>query len=321
MLLHRPSSGKNASQNTVHMKNILKVFILLSLVPAFGACHSKYAQFSTSFSHRMAWNNDSTAFAFVAVNRIYRRPKGLATFPDGGMSRTEYLDAALYYYDTLKKQLHRITGLNDLNRIFGRQKYEYTDLAFSGPLICFKMDKPLDFEIEDAARSVHNEEDSLKLAETIRYVYMTHIYNINSGVILDTNALPAGAEWTPARESDHQRQMQKRFLREITPADWGIEIGKVYPQSKNDYFDYIIYRQGYYDLVLEQIAPGFTEKDKKKILKKMERKKDNYYRAWKKCSVKKGDYYKSEAKKAHDDYTGYSQYMEMVKKRLFSDQQ
>ena len=303
------------------MNKILRILFLFSIVLILSSCHSKYGRLTTTFSSRMAWNHDSTAFAFAAMNEIYRKPKGIATFPDGGMTKTEYFDAALYYFDTTEKKLHRVTGFEEKGRFFnGRDPYKYMDLAFAGPKIYFKLDEPLDSDIKSAARQVRKEKDSLELIKSLHYIYKTHVYDIHTGTIVDTDSLPPGVKWTPARTSDHQRVMQKSYLKDFTPSDWGIDIRKQYPQSKKDYFDYIIYRKGYYDLVLEQIAPGFTEKDKKHLLKKMTQVQQNFYRAYKKYSAKKGDYNESQAEKAHDYYTSYTQYMETVRKRLYPGQ-
>ena len=266
----------------------------------------------------MAWNHDSTAFAFAAMNEIYRKPKGIGTFPDGGMSKTEYYDAALYYYDIPEKKLHRVSGFEEQGRFFRYwNQYEYMDLAFASPKIYFRLVEPSEGHIKSAARQVHNKKDSLELIKSLRYIYTTHVCDIRTGAISDIDSLPAGVKWAPARTPDHQRAMQKSYLKDITPREWGIDIRKQYPQSKKDYFDYIIYKKGYYDLVLDQIAPGFTEKDKKHLLKKMTQVQQNFYHAYKKNSAKKGEYYKSEAEKAHKYYTSYTQYMETVKKRLY----
>lgn len=101
---------------------IYTIFLSAVMIFLFNGCHSKNITIKTTYSSRYAWNNDNSAFAFVAINEIYRNPVGIAKFPDGGTTLSVYRDRSLYYYEIDKKQLHRIANLNIFNILPKKQR-------------------------------------------------------------------------------------------------------------------------------------------------------------------------------------------------------
>ena len=54
------------------------------------------------------YNDDKTKFAFFRLTTVKKPPKGIATFPDGGISKTLYSDLSVYIYDVSKQKLTKV---------------------------------------------------------------------------------------------------------------------------------------------------------------------------------------------------------------------
>jgi len=104
----------------IYNKYFFLIFSVIILL--LSSCHSKYVNISTDYSKRFAWKSDSSAFAFVAINRIYRMPKGIDKFPDGGRAKTLYYDVALYYYDINSEKLNRVVDFKNILGLYPKNR-------------------------------------------------------------------------------------------------------------------------------------------------------------------------------------------------------
>lgn len=247
-------------------------FVIVFLVPA---CHSSYLSMSTDFSYKYAWKKDSTAFAFVAVNRLYRIPVGMAKFPDGGMSKTEYFDVALYYYDLRNEKLNHIVDFNDYFILYPKKNtYQYIDLAFDDSLIFYKLSNPSDYDIRMAKRYVHDDKDSIKLMRIIKKASEINAYNIKTKKIINIDSLPSNVIWADHKSYAFLKDFRKSLLQNISCSDWGIILKDIYPQSEKKYENYIVYMEGnklMRSAVLEQIISQYQEEKILKIINRMKK--------------------------------------------------
>lgn len=92
----------------------LKRFCFISLVLILTSCHSDYIILKREICRNPSWNSKKTIVAFVALKTAYRRPIGIARFPDGGRVKFEYSDLSLYLYNLNNKQLIKELEFNDL---------------------------------------------------------------------------------------------------------------------------------------------------------------------------------------------------------------
>jgi len=289
---------------------IISVVFLLLL----SSCHSKDFKISREFSKVYAWNRDSTAFAFTAINKIYRSPEGIAKFPDGGKIKIEYYDVALYYYDIKNKTLNRIVDFNDILPLYWKDRYYWsTKILFNDSLIYYKIDTPDKDEIRWARDRTNDDKESMKLDQIINKVSKIHTYNIRMHTINSLDFLPSNVEWAKFN-SDKAKKLRKRCLEKIPCADWGINIQKQFQQSKDIYIDYIVEGMGS-DIsrkcIWEQIAPSFNKDDVKNIIVKMEDYKTKLYEEFK--NNDDGPYQKSLKKSRYENYT---RYFDKIKNRL-----
>lgn len=243
----------------------------------FSSCHSTYLNISTDYSYKYAWKSDSSKFAFVAINRIYRMPAGIAKFPDGGMSKTEYFDIALYYYDLKNEKLNRIVDFKDYFILYpGKNKYQYIDLAFDDSLIFYKLSNPSAFDIITAKRHVHSDKDSIKLMRIIDKVSEINACNIKNKKIIPFNSLPSNIVWADRKSYNFLKDIRKNLLKKISYSDWGINLKNIYLQSEKKYENYIVYKEGnelMRNAVLEQIISQYQEEKILKIINRMKKHK------------------------------------------------
>ncbi len=80
--------------------------LLLSLLLFLTSCHTKYISLDYKIEHGAMWNNNQTQIAFFISKKAYRAPKGIARFPDGGISKTIYSESGLYVFDPENKNLY-----------------------------------------------------------------------------------------------------------------------------------------------------------------------------------------------------------------------
>jgi len=287
---------------------LIKLLLGISIALFLASCHySKYLQseIHTQFAS-IAWNKDSTAFAFIAKSRLYRMPEGIAKFPDGGRAKNEYLDFSLYYFDIKQKKLTCLVCLNKFYSSYAYQWISFSNVALNlqDSLLFYKLKKPLKFEIE------YLKENNPNLLEDLSKTYSVNIYTYENSVI-DTskyqNLFNNKREWLHS-------SIRNKYLTDVPYMDWGIYLKKLYPQPKSDYMDYIIEnKHGVIDIIYEQIAPEFTDSDKKYIIDEMTKKQEAAFNDWIQIDPKENARQWAEQK---SEYEGTVKYTESVKKRL-----
>ena len=292
-----------------HKNTICLNLIVIGLVLLLSSCHSNYLNYKIDFSHNFAWKSDGSAFAFLGIKSLYRRPQGIATFPDGGKAVHEYHDVALYYYNIKDNKLNRVVDFNDLLRLYRDAGFYRMKMVFADSLLYYKLSKLYDSDIKRANEHVQTKEDSLKLSALIEKTNKTYTFNINTNKISEVDSATFDAALSQVKVDENLRKLAKEYLTKLSFADWGIILKDIYPQSKKTYIEYIVYMQGnskVRDAVFEQIAPEFTKKEIQKMLKDMD--------AYKTKLDKK--YKSSNSYKDHSHKLTYDEYYEPTRKRL-----
>ena len=251
------------------------IFLITGVISLsfLSSCRSPYLCMSTDYSYKYAWKKDNSAFAFTAINRLYRMPEGIAKFPDGGKSKTVYFDAALYYFDIRNEKLNRIADFKDFFILYPKkQDYQNLKLAFDDFRIYYKFPDANDFDIQSAKKYVHGKDDSVKLAEAVKNTSKIFVYQANTKETIKINALPENVSWADKNNIVYLKDLRKNCLKNITCADWGIVLKSVYPQSDKKYKNYIIYKKGNElsrNAVLKQVVSHFDENQISKMMDRM----------------------------------------------------
>jgi len=293
------------------MQNKYSFLIAAFLVLFLNSCSSKYLNLERSYSRNSALDNTNSAFTFIAINRLYKSPVGIATFPDGGKTTTIYNDVALYYYDIKEKKLHYAVDLNNLFILYPKNRdYHLTKLAFFDSVIYYKIHDADDYDIRSAKEHLHY--DKLRLKKAIKYVSKIHAYNTKTKEKYKLEYLPPKVEWC-SYDYDQFKKFRNIYLNKAASNEWNIVLKDIYPQSKKTYMHYIIENRNVNILktIYEQVVPSFNKTDIDYILSEMDDRKQDLYLEYKNNSD--GVYQESLKKNRYDKYL---KYIEQTKERF-----
>ena len=266
------------------------------------SCYSDYVVLYSDYSFDFAWNTDSTAYSFLAVKRLLRSPQGISKFPDGGISKIEYFDAALYYYNNKYHKLKRIADLNKYNVLYKVLDFRYIKIAFNDSVIYYKLKEISDFKREIALRNITSKEDSLKILSIVDESRLAYAYDIRTSTTTQIDSLAFFKQYKIYKENKQKNESKKYHgvsadIINLSLSDWGIILKDVYPQSDEQYINYIKYAKGgplIREAILEQIFPNISKNDIRKTIEEMSKYKQKL------------------DKKTSEDYDRY--YKEMIPK-------
>lgn len=83
------------------------IILVICLSLFLTSCHSDYISLSYKIHHSASWNDDHTRIALFITTRAFRAPKGIARFPDGVISRTEFTETSLYLFNSETKAIYK----------------------------------------------------------------------------------------------------------------------------------------------------------------------------------------------------------------------
>jgi hypothetical protein len=273
------------------------------------SCHSEYLNLSCDFDNQFAWESDNSGFAFSAISSLYRKPEGIATFPDGGRVKYEYYNAVLYSYNIKENNLKRVVDFKDLLPLYKKVQLLNTQLVFTDSLLYYKLSKPYDIEIRSTLKRSQNNEDSLKVFALVERASKAYACNKHTNEITEVDSATFNSAMRQKKVDKNLRQLALDYLSKLSYADFGILLQDIYPQSKETYIKYIVHMEGNTrtrEAIFEQIIPGFTKKEIGRMLEDMDTYKariDNKS----KSSLKYKDKLSAE---------NYDKYYESVRKRL-----
>ncbi len=285
----------------------LRVILLISIL--LPSCHSEYLNLSSDFDDQFAWENDSSGFGFLAISSLYRRPEGIAIFPDGGRVKFEYYNAVLYNYNISENKLNKVIDFKDLLLLYKKAQLLNTQLAFTDSLLYYKLSKPYDIEISTTLKRSQTNKDSLKVFAFVEKASKAYACNINTNEITEVDSATFNSVMRQKKADKNLRQLALEYLSKLSYADFGIILQDIYPQSKKTYMKYIVYMEGNTqtrNAIFEQIIPGFTKKAIRRMLKDMD-------------TFKAGIDKKSKSSLKYKDKLSaqnYDKYYESVRKRL-----
>ncbi len=258
------------------------VFAFVSIL-AFNSCHSDYLNLSIKPDGLISWNSDSAAFAFTAKTELFRKPVGIAKFPDGGMPDYIYEDYSIFVYEVHSKKLRRLVVLNGDSGACRLGGLRLTDAA-----LFYKCKK------DNGGTKVYR----INLSDLHKSAVDTH----KTKIVFSYRRFSAS--------------LYDAYLSQLKFADWGLHINDMYPQSKNMYMDYIIERTGNETMrraIYEQIVPGFSAEDKTNILEEIEKKRLALLKDYE-TTDNETDVYQKSLKK--ENYFTYIEHIKEVKKRF-----
>ncbi len=286
------------------MKNRLQILIIfISPVILVSCTHSNFLVSSVKNSYNANWNKDSTAFAFVSIENIFRPAAGLAKFPDGGISKTVFNRVAIYHYNIKNNTLTQIGEYQNIG-FMGEISTRALRIIVNDTGVLYKLPSIRDYQIYKAYRLAVNQKDSVKIKKNIEQAKHAYQYDFktNTTSIFDT-ALFNKLDTLPQRI--HGNNAEDKYIKTITLTERGIFLKDIYPQSMRMYKKYILEGRGSKDIrdaIVEQEFPKLSNKEIKNLMDKMTEFKQNLEEKSKNTVNYKIDFYS-------DRYNEYYSYM------------
>lgn len=246
-------------------------FITAVLLLSVVSCHSGYISLDCHIHNEACYNTDSSLVAFMATKRAYLKPKGIATFPDGGQSKVITHNTDLYIYHIENKTIQNEWHLDDLTRL-------KPSLLSSIRIKMFFTDSALVFRIAPVThwdfflKYARSGSDSLNI-ETARNHYSQPLewryekQEINQIGSTEFDALSN-------RGNRISLTKLKNLVSEIPLSHLGLNIMDIFPKPEKAYINETIYLKNDSSTsrraVIEQIISKLDKGDIRKLLKRMD---------------------------------------------------
>lgn len=256
--------------------NRLLFVLMAGLSLLLTSCHSEHVSLDYTVYGGAQWNTEHSKIALVASKSAYRRAKGIAAFPDGGIPDYLIKDAGLYVFNPKNKQLTEVVDFTDITELLGNSKGRYAvKIVFNDALIYYSI-KPVsgwDFWIEHS-------NDSGEVGALKEKYSKTYAYNINEKevTIVDSSLFSSAYQKNQAANRANRTELNRK-LSALPLADWGLVIQDIYPKSDKAYIEETIYLHNGSAItrraVIEQIISKRSKQEIKDLLKKMDEYKNS----------------------------------------------
>ncbi|QKG80788.1 hypothetical protein [Tenuifilum thalassicum] len=214
------------------------IFLIL-----FESCHSNYLSTKLTLGDDLAFSPDSSSFIFLAKIDIFRRPTGIARFPDGGQSKYEFTDVAFYSFNLSDSSVTRVYDLNNTLLLCNDLNYNYADLELVGDsLLAFKIDF-FEYALPFYLKRCVNHADSAKGYEVYNFLKSAYVLNIKNDKLYCIDSL----EFAKINNKSKPNRRAREYVSYLTsvPLDaFGIDLENIWPDVKDDYVDYLVLKEG-----------------------------------------------------------------------------
>ncbi len=244
----------------------LKVSWLVSLLGLFlltGCSYSNYLHMNYQVHHSPVWNQDSTTLAFVLSTRAWLPAKGLSRFPDGGMPKNLYKEVALYSYDTIHKQLSKISTFPGLTELLGSHRSNWSSrLYFHNNRLYYQIAPLMDWQwyikhanTEEEKREIENLET--KYAQPFYYDQGTQsIEKSDTSTFQSIYVKPSKSPW----------HATKVALMKMPLSSIGLDVQTIYPKSDDAYIEETLLLQNPSPVTRRAVAEQIMTKQSKELI-------------------------------------------------------
>ncbi|HDR89329.1 MAG TPA: hypothetical protein ENN63_06835 [Bacteroidetes bacterium] len=247
-------------------RTILSIFLLLFLA----SCHSDYLSLSYKIHHSAAWNDDHTRIALFITTKAFRAPKGIARFPDGGISKTVYTETSLYLFEPDTKSIYKTGRLENFPVQWNIK------IAFSDSLVYYSVSPPTEWE--QKLENAETESDSLKIYALKEAYSHPFVFNERTKEISRADSSTFSRLYSEERKADIQPLYNQ--INEVPLSELGLVLQEIYPKPAKEYInDFISSSKGGSALtkraIAEQIIAPLSKSEIRSILKSINEYGDN----------------------------------------------
>jgi hypothetical protein len=238
----------------------LNVLLVVTASILLSGCYGGI-QISSDIGWGANYNADSSQVVFYKFHHIFRHPKGLLRFPDGGISKSLYRNISLFTYSFKDSSLNRIY---DFGSFYGnRSRWETTAFFINNDVI---------FNLAPLHALPKEENDSsmtpTPMAEKSlnRWFLYKHAQDVVVEIepmAIDSSAIRKVSLSLIGRETEH-----------ISLLEWGLNFDEIYPQTKRERLAEIESFENcraYTLAIIELMANDLTAKDIDRLIRRINR--------------------------------------------------
>ncbi|HRW20410.1 MAG TPA: hypothetical protein P5509_00420 [Bacteroidales bacterium] len=245
-------------------KWVLVLFVLIAY--AFTSCYSEYLHLDYKVIDIAKVDTTNNLIPFTASTKAFRKAKGIAAFPDGGVSKYIMDDCNLWLLDKKAKTLTRLVSLYKLYAGISSVPFS-TEIVFNDSLVFFRIIPFTKYLKIDSSNNNY-----------LPKAYCANIRNRNVSEI-DTILFMQYYKIDTSREFLELNQL-KEMLSEFELKEWGFILEDLYPKSDKNYIDDFIYvAKGGNQLtrraIVEQIIATKSKNEIEAIITKMDEYKNS----------------------------------------------
>jgi len=238
-----------------------KCFYLLGLLLILTSCHTKYVSLDYKIKHGAMWNNEQTQIAFFVSKKAYRAPKGIARFPDGGISKTVFNEVSLYLFDPENKILSEALTFDSF------PSAESIKIAFTDSLIYYFFVMDWEYHLYFAK----TEADSQRVFDSKEKYAMPFVFNKNSRELNNVDTFTFSTVYREEKKVDYMTLHNQ--VSEMPLSELGMIIQEIYPKPDKEYINDFLSSEGNHltrRAIAEQIISKLSKEEIRDILKKLD---------------------------------------------------
>jgi hypothetical protein len=236
-------------------------FLVTCLLLFLTACYTDYVTLHFKIHHSATWNDDSTRVAMFITTKAFRAPKGIARFPDGGISKTEFVATSLYIYNPETRSLFKTEPLKSFPIMWN------IEMAFSDSMVYYSITPTTAWE--ESLQNAETKEDSLRIYDLQNKYSDPFVFDERRGEISTVDSITFAKVYSKERRAGLQSLYDQ--MRELPLSDLGFVLQEIYPKPEKEYIkDFIYASKGGSTMttraIAEQIIAPLGEDEIRKIL-------------------------------------------------------
>ena len=243
--------------------------ILIGLTGCFSlflvSCYSERLSLNYKIVHGAMWNEDHTQIAFFLSKKAYRSPKGIARFPDGGISKTIYSGSSLYVFNPDTEYLSEAIAFDSI------PASKIIKIAYSDSMIYYHFIIDWDYRLYFAK----TEADSQKIYRYQEKYARPFVFNEKTREIINVDTSTFSDVYNEENEVDYMTLHNQ--ISEVPLSQLGLEIQEIYPKSDKDYINDFISTGGNRltnRAIAEQIISHLSEEEIRNLMKRLDDQKN-----------------------------------------------
>ncbi len=244
------------------------ILLVTCLLLFLTSCYSDYLTLNFKIHHSATWNDDQTRVALFITTKAFRAPKGIARFPDGGISKTEFVATSLYIFNPETKAIYKTDPLES----FPVFNYLWDiKMAFSDSLVYYSITPTTSWE--ERLQNAETKDDSLRIYDLKNKYADPFVFDQRTGEFSTVDS----TSFSKVYSEDKRAALQALYdqMRELPPSDLGLVLQEIFPKPDKEYINDFIYPSpGGSSLtrraIAEQIIAPLGEGEIRDILKRIE---------------------------------------------------